>query len=110
MCRVTRHKMHTNHNNVSGLCWPSKQDIQERLEYESVAFPFTVQDMMKTAAKNRKEEQMKILERDREVSAKFAKLAQWQKELDDKLAKKTADAQAAKVYFSVCKNHDSNNW
>lgn len=92
-------------NNVSGLCWPSKQDIQEKLEYESVAYPFTIQEMMENAAKNRREEQIKTLERDRDIAAKFAKLAQWNKELDDKLSKKTADAQRAKVFIffiSIC--------
>lgn len=53
--------------------------------------------MMETAAQRKQKEQEKILERDREVAAKFAKLGQWKKELDDKLAKKTADMLAAKV-------------
>lgn len=57
--------------------------------------------MMDQAAMRQKEEQQKILKRDNEVAAKFAKLEQWKKELNDKIAKKTAEANAAKVVF-VC--------
>lgn len=53
--------------------------------------------MMETAEKRRKEEQQKIEQRDKEVAAKYVKLAQWKKELLDKIAKKTSEANAAKV-------------
>ena len=52
---------------------------------------------METAEKRRKEEQQKIEQRDKEVAAKYVKLAQWKKELLDKIAKKTSEANAAKV-------------
>lgn len=67
------------------------------MEYEAVAYPFTIKEMMETAAKNRKEQQQKIEQRDRDIAAKYAKLDQWKKELLDKIAKKTAEANAAKV-------------
>lgn len=93
-------KLYGKYGSASGinpsLCWPSKQDIQEKLEYESVAFPYTIQQMMQMAAEKRKAQQLKIETREKEVAAKFDKLAQWKKELKDKINKKTADAQAAK--------------
>lgn len=55
--------------------------------------------MMQTIAKSRKEEQQKIEARDRDVATKMLKLAQWKKELHDKINKKTTDMQAAKVYY-----------
>lgn len=67
------------------------------MEYESVAYPFTIKQMIETAAKRRKEQQQKIERRDKEIAAKFAKLAQWKQDLLDKVAKKTAEANAAKV-------------
>lgn len=51
------------------------------------------------AAEKRKAQQLKIETREKEVAAKFDKLAQWKKELKDKINKKTADAQTAKVIY-----------
>lgn len=84
----------------SGLCWPSKKEIQEKLEYESVAFPFTIKEMMDAAAQKKREEQEVIEKREKDLAAKFAKVAIWKKELNDKLNKKVAEAQAAKVIIS----------
>ncbi|XP_013140672.1 PREDICTED: growth arrest and DNA damage-inducible proteins-interacting protein 1 [Papilio polytes] len=79
------------------LCWPTKAEIQEKQEYEAVAYPFTIREMIDAAAVRRKEEQARIEERDKEVAAKFHKLDQWKKELNAKIAKKTAEVQAAKL-------------
>ncbi|XP_026747473.1 growth arrest and DNA damage-inducible proteins-interacting protein 1 [Trichoplusia ni] len=93
-------KMYGKYGSASGvnpsICFPSRQDIQEKIEYEAVAYPYTIQQMMESAARQRKEEREKIEKRDRDVAAKFAKLEQWKKELNDKLAKKTAEVSAAK--------------
>ncbi|XP_068627940.1 large ribosomal subunit protein mL64 [Battus philenor] len=94
-------KMYGKYGAASGvnpsLCWPTRKDIQERLEYEAVAFPYTIREMMDAAAVKRKEEQLKIEQREKEVAAKFAKLEQWKNELNAKVAKKAAEIQAAKV-------------
>lgn len=58
---------------------------------------------MDTAAKTRQEQQQKILQRDNDIAVKFAKLEQWKKELADKVAKKTAEANAAKVHGFILK-------
>ncbi|XP_075972369.1 growth arrest and DNA damage-inducible proteins-interacting protein CRIF [Anticarsia gemmatalis] len=93
-------KMYGKYGSASGvnpmLCFPTKRDIAEIQEYEAVAFPFSIKEMMEQAARMRKEEQGKIEQRDREVATKYAKLAQWKKDLEDKIAKKTAEANAAK--------------
>lgn len=91
-------------HHIPGLCWPTKQDIEDSKEYESVAFPFTIQQMMETAAQKRKEEQHKIEQREKEVEAKFLKLDQWKKELNDKIQKKAKDTQAAKVNLIINRN------
>ncbi|KAJ8725232.1 hypothetical protein PYW07_016190 [Mythimna separata] len=93
-------KMYGKYGLASGvnpsICFPSKADIEERLEYESVAHPFTIKQMMEMAAKRRQEQEQKIQQRDKEIAAKFAKLEQWKKDLLDKIAKKAAEANAAK--------------
>ncbi|XP_028173726.1 growth arrest and DNA damage-inducible proteins-interacting protein 1 [Ostrinia furnacalis] len=94
-------KLYGKYGSLSGvnpsLCWPSKKDIQEKLEYESVTFPFTIKEMMDAAAEKRRAEQEVIDKREKELAAKITKVAAWKKDLQDKLAKKMADAQAAKV-------------
>lgn len=93
-------KMYGKYGSASGvnpvLCFPTRDEIKERLEYESVAFPLSIKELMEQAAANRKAEETMIEQRDRDVAAKFAKLEQWKKELNDKIAKKTAEANAAK--------------
>ncbi|KAL0839904.1 hypothetical protein ABMA28_016523 [Loxostege sticticalis] len=93
-------KLYGKYGSASGvnpsLCWPSKKEIQEKLEYESVAFPFTIKEMMDAAAQKKREEQEVIEKREKDLAAKFAKVAIWKKELNDKLNKKVAEAQAAK--------------
>ncbi|CAG9792204.1 unnamed protein product [Diatraea saccharalis] len=79
------------------LCWPTKLDIQEALEYESVAFPYTIREVMESAALRKQEEKLKIQKRETDIAAKYAKLEQWKKELRDKLAKKAAEAESAKI-------------
>ncbi|XP_012547427.1 large ribosomal subunit protein mL64 [Bombyx mori] len=93
-------KMYGKYGSASGvnpsLCWPTRADIREKLEYESEAYPFTIQEMMETTRQKRLAEEEKILKRDQEIVAKMAKLEMWKKELRNKVAKKTAEAQAAK--------------
>ncbi|GBP07550.1 Growth arrest and DNA damage-inducible proteins-interacting protein 1 [Eumeta japonica] len=93
-------KMYGQYGSASGinpsLCWPSMSDIQEAKEYETVAFPYTIKEMMEQVAKQREEKKLKILQRDAEVAAKFEKLEQWKKELNDKINKKCEETRAAK--------------
>lgn len=55
---------------------------------------------MDAAAQKKREEQEVIEKREKDLAAKFAKVAIWKKELNDKLNKKVAEAQAAKVIIS----------
>ncbi|XP_050679927.1 growth arrest and DNA damage-inducible proteins-interacting protein 1 [Leptidea sinapis] len=93
-------KMYGKYGITSGvnpsICWPSKTDIQEIQEYEAVAFPYSIPDMMHAAAQKRKDEILRIAQRDKEVAAKFEKLDQWKKELNAKIAKKAAEVEAVK--------------
>ncbi|XP_013186977.2 large ribosomal subunit protein mL64 [Amyelois transitella] len=94
-------KMYGKYGSASGvnpsLCWPTKDEIKEKLEYEAVAYPFTIKEMMEAAAEKRKEEQLAIEKREQDLAMKFEKLAMWKKELNDKLKKKVAEAEAAKA-------------
>ncbi|XP_034825203.1 large ribosomal subunit protein mL64 [Maniola hyperantus] len=93
-------KMYGKYGIASGvnpsLCWPTKKEIEEKKEYEAVAFPYTIRQVMDATAEKRRQEQLRIEQRDLEVAAKVAKLELWKKELNDKVAKKAAEVQAAK--------------
>uniref|UniRef100_A0A1B6MNJ5 Large ribosomal subunit protein mL64 n=1 Tax=Graphocephala atropunctata TaxID=36148 RepID=A0A1B6MNJ5_9HEMI len=79
-----------------GVMWPTKADVELRKEYEKIAYPFTIQELVaqaKTEIEERELNDLKIHER---VISNLAKLELWKKELKDKVAKKEAEALAAK--------------
>lgn len=45
------------------IAWPSKRQLQDMIEYERVAHPFTVQEIVEKKRKLREEEEMKIISR-----------------------------------------------
>lgn len=78
------------------ICFYSKKEIDEKNEYERVAFPFTLEHMIKENEKNKIEKEEAIRKREDEIEKKLAKLDTWTKELEARIAKKEADAKAAK--------------
>ncbi|XP_025829378.1 growth arrest and DNA damage-inducible proteins-interacting protein 1 [Agrilus planipennis] len=79
------------------FCWPTKQELQDTLEYQRVAYPFTVLEMMEKAQIRKKEENERLLNKQKEITDKMAKLDQWKKDLHDKIKKKEAEELAARV-------------
>lgn len=53
--------------------------------------------MMDVVSQKRTAARLRIENREKDIAAKFAKLEQWKKDLNDKINKKTAEAEAAKV-------------
>lgn len=78
------------------ICFPTKQEALERSEYEKVAFPHTLQEMMATSRKAKADRLAKIRAREEEIAKKMEKLDQWTADLNARIAKKEADARAAK--------------
>ncbi len=78
------------------LCFYSNNELAEQKEYERVAFPFTLQQMMQENQKAKSEKEDKIRKREDDIEKKMGKLDTWTKELNAKIAKKEADAKAAK--------------
>lgn len=79
-----------------GIMWPTKVDIETRKEYEKVAYPFTIEEMISAAKKEIEMKETQIQRRHDEVVKKLAKLDIWKKELQEKIAKTEAEALAAK--------------
>lgn len=78
------------------LCWPTKKELQDKLEYERVAFPYTITQAVEEAQKKRAERNQKIMQRQEEIVKKMAKLETWTKDLMNRIAKKEAEAKAVK--------------
>lgn len=78
------------------ICFPTKQEALERAEYEKVAFPHTLQEMMAANRKSKADKLAKIRTREEEIAKKMEKLDQWTADLNARIAKKEADARAAK--------------
>lgn len=78
------------------ICFPTKQEALERSEYEKVAFPHTLQEMMAVNRKAKQDKIAKIRTREEEIAKKMEKLDQWTADLNARIAKKEADARAAK--------------
>jgi len=58
---IARHGLDTGIN--LGIAWPTRQEIDNQIEYEKVAHPFTIQEMVEKKKKLREEERNKIMER-----------------------------------------------
>lgn len=78
------------------LCFYSETELDERNEYERVAYPYTIQELMKRNADNKAAEKQAIIDRENEIDKKLQKLDQWSRELNEKVAKREAEAKAAK--------------
>ncbi|KZS12579.1 CR6-interacting factor [Daphnia magna] len=78
-----------------GIAWSTKEELQEKTEYEKVAHPFTIQQIVEQKKKLREEEMKKIETRQKDIELKMGKLALWMKELKDRQEKKEAVVRAA---------------
>lgn len=79
-----------------GIMWPSKEDIEDRKEYERVAYPLTLEELIKNAKQKLEDKESEIQARQQDMLNKMKKVKQWRMELEAKTAKKLAEANAAK--------------
>lgn len=45
---------------LPGMMWPTREEMEETKEYESVAYPYTIQELMTKTEEKKKEEQAKF--------------------------------------------------
>lgn len=81
---------------ILGICFPSKSEFAEKKEFEKVAYPFTLQEMLKTNEKFNTDKAKAVLKREDDITKNLGKLEQWKSELANKVAKKELDAKIAK--------------
>uniref|UniRef100_A0A182M0B9 Large ribosomal subunit protein mL64 n=1 Tax=Anopheles culicifacies TaxID=139723 RepID=A0A182M0B9_9DIPT len=78
------------------VCFPTKKEAYEKAEYERVAFPFSLKQMMDANEAERKALKAATEAREADVARKLEKLDQWTADLNARIAKKEAEARAAK--------------
>ncbi|XP_031335165.1 growth arrest and DNA damage-inducible proteins-interacting protein 1 [Photinus pyralis] len=80
----------------TSLCWPTKEELAEKREYERMAHPFTIQQMVEEAKQKKLEKEIRIQTRQEDIIKKMEKLEQWKLDLKRKIEKKESEALAAK--------------
>lgn len=85
------------------ICWPVKEELAESIEYERVAFPYTIPQVIKEAKEQHRAKEERLRKRQEDIGKKLEKLEEWKRDLYNRIAKKEGDALAAKVssYFFV---------
>uniref|UniRef100_A0A0V0GB24 Large ribosomal subunit protein mL64 n=1 Tax=Triatoma dimidiata TaxID=72491 RepID=A0A0V0GB24_TRIDM len=80
-----------------GALWPSSEEINEKMEYEKVAFPYTIMEMLERVRQRRENEEKLIQERQAKLASNMKKLEQWKQDIAARAAKKIQVAAAAKA-------------
>ncbi|KAG5671893.1 hypothetical protein PVAND_002062 [Polypedilum vanderplanki] len=78
------------------ICFETKSEMDEREEYERVAFPNTIQEMMVIEEQKKREKKEKNAAREALILANIKKLEQWKTDLTNKRWKKEEEARVAK--------------
>ena len=76
--------------------WPVPEEWQDRMEYEALASPDTLQELMRKDREAKRAKQAAIQERMDAIDAKMANLEKWKREILDRKRKKEKEVQAAK--------------
>lgn len=79
------------------ICWPVKEELDYVTEYERVAYPFTIPQMIEDAKQKRHEKEAAIAVRQKKIAERLEKLEDMKADLNRRIKKKESDAQAAKV-------------
>jgi len=77
------------------IAWPDKEELQKLMEYENVAYPVPLLEVIEQNRRNREEQKRVLLEREKDIETKVIKLDGWIKELKARQNKKLADAKLA---------------
>lgn len=79
------------------ICWPTPKELAVTKEYEKVAFPYSIQEVVAAAKQRRKEKIEQTRLRQEQIVERIAKLEDMKKDLFNRIAKKEAEARAVKV-------------
>ncbi|XP_047477124.1 growth arrest and DNA damage-inducible proteins-interacting protein 1-like [Penaeus chinensis] len=93
-------KLYGHYGASSGInpakAWPSKEELELAKEWESLAYPLSIQEMISEAERLKKAEEDKIKKRQADIMQKVAKLEDWKREVREGLKKREREAREAK--------------
>ncbi|KAJ3665040.1 hypothetical protein Zmor_000556 [Zophobas morio] len=78
------------------ICWPVKEELEEAIEYEQVAYPFTIPHMIAEAKRKRHETEESVKLRQEEIVKKMEKIEQMKQDVYNRIKNKETEAKAAK--------------
>jgi len=78
------------------VLWPTKEELADILEYDELAHPLSVHEMLDKVKTKKADERSRRLLREKDVAAKVAKIDQWKKDFHDKVRRKSEEVAAAK--------------
>lgn len=79
------------------ICYPTPAELQDKMEYERVKYPLTIQQMMENVKREKAEAAKKIQDREDKIVANLGKLNKWKTDLEARVTKKEAEAKVAKA-------------
>lgn len=79
-----------------GICFFTKKELHEKQEYEKVAFPYKLEDMVRMNKQQKKEKLEVIIKREDQIAKNLEKLETWKSDLTNRINKKETEARMAK--------------
>lgn len=80
------------------LCWPTKQELDDKKEYERVAYPYTILEVAKREKLKKEEKERILFERDAKVAANVESMQKLKEEYLHKKEIKRQEAEAAQAF------------
>ncbi|XP_034249789.1 growth arrest and DNA damage-inducible proteins-interacting protein 1 [Thrips palmi] len=80
------------------ICWPSKYELEDKKEYESVAYPYTIAEVAERERAKKKQLEEERMERDKQITENVKKMLKLKEEFIQRQEKHRADTEAAKAF------------
>lgn len=78
------------------LCFPTPEERADREEYNRVAYPYTIQQMVEMNQQVKMEKEAAVIEREKKIAQNLSKLDKWMDDLNKRVAQKEQEAKKAK--------------
>lgn len=75
-------------SHLLGTCFWTQSELDEKVDYERVAFPRTVPEMILINEEKKKYQRERIIQREATIETKLVKLSQWRKDIEARKEKK----------------------
>lgn len=79
------------------ICFYTPAEVADKQEFERVAYPLTIQQMVEVVKKEKADKLEAIRQREEKIAQNLMKLEKWKQDLHLRIAKKEEEAQAART-------------